>query len=419
MRNRAAVPAIGARKGREAGRHPIVTGLLPVAEAQARLFALATPLRSEGVPLSEAVDRWAAALVDARRNQPAIALSAMDGYALRFAELPGPWTVIGESKAGAGLDRALGPGEAARIFTGAPLPAGADTILIQEEAARAGDRVSLAGEGPSGVGTHVRGRASDFAVGAPLVRAGERWTAARIALAAMGGHGTVPVRCRPRVTLLSTGDELVLPGAPIADSTLPASNAPMLAAMLHHGGAIVRDGGILPDRLEALAAGFAEAARDADLIVTTGGVSVGDHDLVRPALLRAGASLDFWRVAMRPGKPLMAGRLGRAVVLGLPGNPVSAFVTAMVFGQPLVRHLAGDPSPVPVARRGCLLAPLPPTGLRAEYLRARLSGDDVLPLEGQDSAALAALAAADALICRPAGSKAAARGESVDILPIA
>ena len=394
-------------------------GLLSVAEAQARILALGAVMAPEEVPLIEAADRWAAADVLARRDQPAADLSAMDGYALRFADLSGPLTVVGESKAGEGLARGLVQGQAARIFTGAPMPAGADTVLVQEEAARDGDRLRLAGEGPPRIGAHVRRRASDFAAGARLVGTGERWTAARIALAAIGGHGALPVRRRPRVLLLSTGDELVAPGEPTSGVALPASNGPMLHALLRSTPAQVEEGGILPDRLERLVEGFRAAAARADVIVTTGGASVGDHDLVRPALARAGAELDFWRVAMRPGKPLMAGRLGQAVVLGLPGNPVSAFVTALLFLRPLVRHLAGDPRPLPPLSRRPLARALPAAGPRAEYLRARMDGERVAPLDGQDSAALLALAGADALIRRPAHASAVQAGEAVDILEIA
>lgn len=393
--------------------------LLAVAEAQARLLALAPALPVEQAPLVAAAGRWAAADVMALRDQPAADLSAMDGYALRFAELPGPWTVAGESRAGGAPGRPLGPGEAARIFTGAPLPPGADTVLVQEEAARDGAVLRLAGDGPRRRGANVRRQASDFANGARLVAAGERLGPARIALAAIGGHGAVPVRRRPRVALLSTGDELVPPGAPAGGVALPASNGPMLHAILGASAADVRDHGILPDRVEALAAGFAAAARVADVIVTTGGASVGDHDLVRPALAAAGARLDFWRVRMRPGKPLMAGRLGDAAVLGLPGNPVSAFVTAHLFLLPLVAHMAGDPDPLPRREALPLAAAMPPGGDREDYVRAAIEGGAVRPLREQDSAALAALSAADALIVRPARADAASPGESVDIIRLA
>jgi molybdopterin molybdotransferase len=343
----------------------------------------------------------------------------MDGYALRFAELPGPWRVVGESAAGGGLQRSLQPGESARIFTGAPLPDGADTILIQEDAARNDDLLRLAGDGPSHRGVHVRLRASDFATGAPLLDAGVRFTPPRIALAAIGGHGHVSVRRRARVALISTGDELVVPGAPTPGVMLPASNGPMLAAMLDARHVAVTDRGIVRDKVDALAEAFTSTARDADVIVTTGGASVGDHDLVRPALEAAGATLDFWRVAMRPGKPLMAGRLGDAIVLGLPGNPVSAFVTARLFLLPLLRHLGGAASALPEVLRAPLGPGLGATAARADYLRGRIVDGRVRPTGEQDSAALLALAGADVLIVRPPHSPPAEPGEIVEIISLA
>ncbi|NIJ07673.1 molybdopterin molybdotransferase [Sphingomonas vulcanisoli] len=374
--------------------------MLSVGEAQARLLALAAPLPIETVPLVEAAGRWLAAPIEARRTQPAADLSAMDGYAIRFADLPGPWILVGESAAGRGLDRAIEPGEAARIFTGAPLPQGTDTILIQEEAAREGDRLSFSGTVPPPQGNAVRAAGTDFARGVQLLEAGARLSPAAIALAAMGGHGAVPVRRRPRIAILSTGDELVPPGAPTPGAMLPSSNAPMLASLIAKGPGIALDRGIVPDRIEALEQAFAAAAAEADLIVTTGGVSVGDHDLVRPALERAGASLDFWKVAMRPGKPLMAGRLGDAIVLGLPGNPVAAFVTAHLFLLPLAAHLAGAPSPLPKATTMPVIAPLPAIAERTEYLRARIIDGAAHLLASRDSAALFDLVRADALIVR-------------------
>jgi molybdopterin molybdotransferase len=390
--------------------------LLPVAEAQARLLALATLLPVETVPLIQAAGRWATADILARRTQPAADLSMMDGYAIRFADLPGPWQVIGESRAGAGFEGTIERGQAARIFTGAPVPEGADAILVQEEATRDGDALLLAGEGPPVKGSSIRTRGGDFAEGARLVAAGNRLTPGRIAAAAMGGHGALAVRRRPRVTLISTGDELVPPGEAAHGVTLPASNGAMLQALIG-GSADIRDAGIVPDRLEALVAAFRHA--DADIIVTTGGASVGDHDLVRPALAEAGAELDFWRIAMRPGKPLLAGKLGDAIVLGLPGNPVSAFVTAQLFLLPLIAHLGGASAPIPPTEPAILDAALPAVGNRDDYVRATLIGGRVTPLANQDSAALATLAFADALIVRPAGAAAAAVGETVDIFRIA
>lgn len=393
-------------------------GLISVAEAQARLIALATPLPVEQVPLVAACGRWAADAVIAGRTQPFADLSAMDGYAIRFADLPGPFAVIAESAAGAPTPAPIAPGQAMRIFTGAPLPEGADTILVQEDATRDGDTVHLSGDGPARAGRHVRARGSDFAQGDMLIPAGARLGPARIALAAAGGHGTLAVRRKARVALLSTGNELVPPGMPAPAHCLPASNGPMLAALLGGTAADIVDLGIAPDRLDAIVEQIG-AAREADIIISTGGASVGDHDLVRPALEAAGAELDFWRIAMRPGKPVMAGRLGRQIVLGLPGNPVSAFVTACLFARPLVAALGGASDPLPAFRTARLAAPLPANGARAQYLRGRQGDAGVEALDGQDSAALGALASATLLIARAAGAPPARQGDEVEILDIA
>jgi molybdopterin molybdotransferase len=390
--------------------------LLPVAQAQARLFALAAPLPVETVPVAEAAGRWLARDVAALRDQPWADLSAMDGYAVRAADWPGPWRVVGESAAGDAARAAIAPGEAVRIFTGAPVPPGADAILIQENAVRAGDTLHASPD-PLPAGRHVRPAASDFAIGAPLLQAGQRLGPAQVALAVLGGHGALPVRRRLRVALLSTGNELVPPGAPTPAGRLPSSNAPMLAAMLGVLPCEVIDIGIVPDDLDAMAAALARAA-EADIIVSTGGASVGDHDLVRPAFEKAGGSLDFWKIAMRPGKPLMAGRLGKALFLGLPGNPVSAFVTGTLFLLPLVRHLSGAADPLPPTGDAMLAAPLPATADRDDYLRAYRTAGGIVSVTSQDSAATAALAQADCLILRPAGSPAARPGERVTILPL-
>jgi len=392
--------------------------LLAVAEAQARVIALAPALATEMVPLASAAGRWAAETVPALRTQPTAPLSAMDGYAIRFADLPGPWTLAdGEAIPGTRAAIPLAPGLAQRIFTGAPLPPGADTILVQEEAQRSGALLYLRGEGPPRCGAHVRPQGSDFRAGDQLIEAGKRLTPARIALAAVGGHGTLKVRRRPRVALLSTGDELVPPGMPAQGVQLPSSNSPMLAALLSALPVDVDDLGIVRDDLDAITGAFRHAT--ADIIVTTGGASVGDHDLVRPALERAGASLDFWRAAMKPGKPIMAGRLGEAAVLGLPGNPVSAFVTATLFLLPLVRAALGASEPLPRPRSMPLAGAVPATAKRAEYLRAAITEGSAVPLEGQDSAALAMLARADALIVRPPHAAALHAGEMVEILDLA
>lgn len=393
-----------------------MTPLLPVAEAQARLLALGRPLVAHTLPLGEAAGRYAAADLLARRDQPAADLSAMDGYAIRHADLPGPWRVVGESLPGLLPEGAIGPGDAMRIFTGAALPEGADAILIQEEGAREGDALTLTGAGPK-PGQFVRKSGNDFREGSPIVALGDRLTPARIALAVLAGHGSVAVGRTPCVALISTGDELVEPGAPAAGVQLPASNALMLAAMLS-GHAHVADLGIVRDDAAALAAAFG-SARGADIIVTTGGASVGEHDLVKPVLESLGASIDFWKIAMKPGRPLMAGRLGDAVVLALPGNPVSAFVTATLFLLPLVAHLAGSREPLPRRRPARLGCDLPAGDRREEYLRGFWRDGAVFPAPNQDSAALASLAMAELLIVRPPAAPPAKTGEIADIVVIA
>jgi len=391
--------------------------LLSVAEAQARLFAAAPRVGIETRPLASAAGRWLAAPLVARRDQPGADLSAMDGYALRFAELPGPFKVIGESAAGRPFAGTVGAGEAVRIFTGAVMPAGADTVLVQEEARRDGARLWLEGEGPGTQGRHVRRRGQDFAHGQELLPAGARLTPAAIGLAAAAGHGALPVHRPVRVAIAATGDELVPPGAPVSAGQLPEANGAMLAALIADLPADIVPLGILPDRLEALTAAF--AAADADILVTIGGASVGDHDLVRPAIEAAGGAIDFWRIAMRPGKPLLAGRLGAGMVLGLPGNPASAFVTATLFLRPLIAAMAGAADPLPRRRRVRLAAPLPANDAREDYLRGWWQGDGVVAAPKQDSALLATLARATCLIVRPPHAPAAAIGDSAEILDIA
>jgi molybdopterin molybdotransferase len=395
-----------------------MNALLPVEDAQRRLLALAEPVSAETLPIAEAAGRWLSQDLAARRTQPSSNLSAMDGYAVRFAERPGPWTVIGESAAGSPLGRTLAPGEAARIFTGAAMPEGADTVMVQEEAKRDGETLSLDGEGPNEPGSNVRPKGRDFSDGDILLRAGVQITPPVLALAIAGGHGVLPVRRAIRVALISTGDELVSAGQATNAAQIPASNGPMLAAQLAALPIKIDDIGIVPDTHEALAKAL-DAAREADIIVTIGGVSVGDHDLVRPALERAGAAIDFWRIAMKPGKPLLAGKLGDAIIIGLPGNPASAFVTAKLFLEPLIAHLSGAVEALPRFQPAALAEPLPAIGERTEYLRGRWKGGAVNALPQQSSAALAALAEAELLIRRPAGSAAASTGDEVYILPLA
>lgn len=391
--------------------------LLSVAEARSRLFAAAAPVARETVALSEALGRWAAAPIIARRTQPAVDLSAMDGYAIRSGDMPGPWRVIGESAAGRPFARPVGAGEAARIFTGAAMPEGADTVLAQEEARRDGDAVSLRGEGPAVRGRNVRGRGGDFVEGQVLIEPGRRLTPARLALAATGGIARVEVNLPIRVAIAGAGDELVEPGGHIADDRLPESNRLLLRALLADLPVEIIDLGILPDRLEALREAFAEVS--ADLLVTTGGASVGDHDLVRPALEAAGATIDFHRIALRPGKPVMAGRRGDMHILGLPGNPVSAFVTAILFVKPMVAALGGARDPLPPTTQAILGEDVPTNGPRTDYLRAELRDGRAYPAKVQDSAMLLTLSRARCLVVREADAPAASAGDLADILMIA
>ena len=384
-------------------------------EAQARILALREPVTVETVALLDATGRWAASDVTAHRTQPTRDLSAMDGYAIRFGDLPGPWRVVGESAAGAPFCGSIATGQAARIFTGAAVPEGADTIIIQEEVARDRDALALTGEGPPQTGAHIRRTGSDFVTGDRLLAAGDALTPAALALVAMGGHGALEVRRRVRVAIVSTGDELVPPGDDAGEDRLPNSNAPMLAAMLGGLPVEVVELGIVPDNRAALAAAFARAT-DCDILVTSGGASVGDHDLVRPVLLDLGATLDFWKVAMRPGKPLMAGKLGETIVLGLPGNPVSAFVTATLFLLPLVRHLSGARDALPRSISATVSDAMPATGARTDFVRARWEGSALAPLPSTDSGVLSSLAKADALIVRPAGSETLPAGQPVEAI---
>jgi molybdopterin molybdotransferase len=396
-----------------------MTGLLPVEEAQARLLALRDPLPRENIGLSESLGRYLSDDVLAQRDQPAAPLSAMDGYAIRFADLPGPWTVTGEVAAGAAPDRTVGAGEALRIFTGAMVPTGADTVVVQEDVAIEGAHLTLTGDGPGTRARHVRERAADFSSGACLLPAGTRLTPGAIAAAAMSGAGQLVVGKRPSVAIVTTGDELVQPGRPAAPGQIPDSNGVMLAAML--AGDVAET--ILPhhvrDDRTILAKVLKDLARRHDVIVTVGGASVGDHDHVLGALDDAGGSLDFWRIAMRPGKPLIAGTIGDAILLGLPGNPSSAFVTATLFLLPLVRHLAGARDPLPIVHKAPLAEPLPAGGTRRDYLRARLENGQLTPFLGQESGLTLPLASANSLLIRDIGAPARGAGAMADYLVIA
>ena len=392
--------------------------LLPVDEAVARLLSGVEPLPFEHVPLAECLGRVLAGDIAARLTQPPFPASAMDGYAVSAADAVAGarLKVVGMSRAGERFAGALRPGEAVRIFTGAPVPEGADSILIQENAERDGGAISVREAVERS--KHIRPAGLDFRAGEVLLQESRVLDARALALAAAMGHAALPVRRRPRVAVLANGDELVPPGAEPGPDQIVSSNNVGLAAFVRELGGEPIELGIAPDDRDEIGA-FVGRASDADILVIAGGASVGEHDLVQAALGDKGMALDFWRIAMRPGKPLMVGRLGAMRVLGLPGNPVSTLVCSHVFLKPLVRAILGLPTaPDLVAAK--LGAAMGENDNRQDYVRARLKvvdGEHVAtPFGVQDSSMLATLAAADALIVRPIRAPALATGESVPIL---
>jgi molybdopterin molybdotransferase len=391
--------------------------MISLAEAQTRIFALRPALATIDVPLNNAMGCWAAKDICALRTQPARNVSAMDGYAIRFTDGNGPWRVIGESAAGKRFSEKLGPKQAVRIFTGAVLPDGADTIVIQENTQLNGDNLTLIAEVPKAIGQHVRNAGGDFEQDQRLVTSGAKLTGPALALAAMGGHSQITVRHRPHIALLSTGDELVVPGRPCADDQIPSSNGIMLNAMLAEQPVTVQDYGIVRDDLNSLIEIFNQM-QSADIIVTTGGASVGDYDLIIPALKAAGGTVDFWKIAMRPGKPVIVGQLGEAIVLGLPGNPVSAYVTAKLLLIPLIAHLGGAANPLPLRLTAQMGSDLPQNGPRMDHLRARLVKGKLLPVGVNDSSMLAALWQSNALIIRDINAAEVRAGEQVEYYPL-
>ncbi len=396
---------------------------LSVDEALRRILVAVAPTQLESVAIEAAHRRTLAEPLTALLTQPPFDASAMDGYAVRAADvanLPATLAVIGEAGAGHPFAGSVAAGQAVRIFTGAPLPAGADAIVIQENTARDGTKVTVQ-EGRIDTG-HVRPRGFDFREGETLLSAGRRLGPREVALAAAMGHGTLHVRRRPRVAILSTGDELVPPGQRPGPGQIVSSNHLGVAALAEAAGAEAGLLGIARDTRESLDAYFAHA-EDADIIVTIGGASVGDHDLVAPVLEARGMALSFWKIAMRPGKPLMFGRLGQARVLGLPGNPVSSLVCTRVFLVPLIRALLGMPADDAHAVQARAGVALEANGPRQHYMRATSApGSDglavVTPVRSQDSSLLAPLAQADCLLVRPPQAPAVAAGALVPILPL-
>ncbi len=391
--------------------------LLAVDAAQAQLLAAISPLTPETVPLRAAAGRHVTRDYAALRTQPPFDASAMDGYAIRWDDRTGPWTIVGEAAAGRRFEGLVGAGEATRILTGAPLPAGADTVIIQEDVECSGDRLRLTRDGPPFEGAHIRRAGLDFSEGDALLGTGDRLTPARIGLLAASGYGAVDVHRRPIVALLATGNELVPPGMTTGPDQIVSSNGVMLAALFEAAGATVIDAGIARDDPAELGSAIA-ALTHADLIVTIGGASVGDHDLVLPVLRGLGATIDFWRLALRPGKPMLAGRIGATQVVGLPGNPVSAFVCAQLFVLPMLRRWLGDRAPLPRLAQARAAVAMPANGPRQDYLRGSLVDGVVTPAATQDSSMLRTLADANVLIARPPNAAAIDSGGEIRYLSI-
>jgi molybdopterin molybdotransferase len=397
--------------------------MLSVEEARARILAGLAPTAPEVVSLAQAWDRVLAAPVAARLTQPPADVSAMDGYALRAADAAegARLRVVGAAPAGRPFDGTLKWGEAVRLFTGSVIPAGADSVLLQEDAEAESETV-LVRQAPR-AGQHIRRQGQDFGLGDVLLAPGRRLGARDIGLAAAANHPWLTVHRRPRVALLATGDEITMPGEPVAGGGIVSSNSHSLAALMRAAGA---DPVLLPVAADTMAA-MGEAARAAagmDLLVTTGGASVGDHDLVQAGLGAHGFALDFWKIAMRPGKPMIFGRLGAMPVLGLPGNPVSAYVCAVLYLLPALARLAGLPAAAPATEPAVLGGPVRANDHRADHLRATLSRDAegrlvATPFARQDSALLHALAEAGALVLRAPHAPALEAGAPIQIIRLA
>jgi len=394
--------------------------MISVEAARDRVLAGLRPTPAELVALPDAWGRVTATQVIARLTQPPADVSAMDGYALRAADgtAGAILRVIGAAPAGHPFDGQLGPGEAVRLFTGSVVPAGADTILLQEDA--------TAGEGTVRVNEtvrparHIRRAGQDFARGEAVLPQGRRLTVRDIGLAAAANHPWLTVHRRPCIGILATGDEIAMPGEPIPPGGIVSSNSHALAAMVRAAGGTPIVLPVAADTPEAIAA-VADAVAGMDMLVTTGGASVGDHDLVMSGLQARGMTLDFWKIAMRPGKPLLFGALGATPVLGLPGNPVSALICAILFLLPAIQRLSGLPAAAPATVLARLATPLAANDRRADYLRATLAADSAgrlvaTPIASQDSAMLRRLAQADALILRPPQAPALAEGADIPVI---
>lgn len=390
--------------------------MISVAEALDEIFALVAPVDTETVPLTQAAGRMLAAPVTATRAQPPFDSSAMDGYALRSAEVQtgATFTVIGEAAAGLGHAGSVGPGQAVRIFTGAPVPNGADHVVIQEDTARQDDQITLLDT--LGTGANIRPAGGDFGPG-DQISAPHVLTPGDLALAAAMNAPNLTVRRKPIIALLATGDELVMPGEAPGPDQIIASNSFGLKALFEAEGAHIRLLPIARDTHESLSMAF-ELAEGADLLITIGGASVGDYDLVGPVAAELGMKQSFYKVAMRPGKPLMAGKLGDMAVVGLPGNSVSAIVCGHVFIRPAIRAMLGLPAAAMPLITAELSTDLPANGPRAHYMRARLEGGQIRPFDNQDSSLLSVYCQSNALLIRPVADGPRRAGEIVQALAL-
>ncbi|MEM7168927.1 MAG: gephyrin-like molybdotransferase Glp [Pseudomonadota bacterium] len=395
--------------------------MISVDEALERILSAFTPLPAETISIGQAIGRVLAENITARVDQPPHDVSAMDGYAVRAEDLANgsaKLSVIGHAPAGHPCDKVVGPGQAVRLFTGSVVPKGADAIVIQEDTEASGNHVTVNVSVPKG--HYVRPAGLDFRIGTQGAPTGRQLTARDVGLAAAMNVPWVKVRRRPRIAILTTGDEVVLPGEPLGPGQIVASNGLALSAFVTVCGGEPMDLGVAPDQQDRLS-GLMAAAKGADLLLTTGGASVGDHDLIRSTMDQDDRALDFWRIAMRPGKPLIFGRLGTTPLLGLPGNPVSSLVCATIFLRPTMERMMGRDPHGQRDETALLASALPENDQRQDYLRATLSysPDGHLlaePYNRQDSSMLATLSHSDCLIVRPPFAPAVGPGESVKIV---
>jgi molybdopterin molybdotransferase len=395
--------------------------LLPVDDAIAAILKRVPQPDLEAVALGDATGRVLAQPLIATHDQPPFDSSAMDGYAVRAADVTAGrrLRLAGTAQAGARFDGVMQPGEAVRIFTGAPVPAGSDTVIMQEQAVADDGFVSFTAVAKPG--HSVRAQGNDFARGQVLIETGTLLAPMQLSVAAAANAASLTVARRPDITLLATGDELVLPGAELGPDQIVASNSYGLRPLLMPYAQTVTDHGIARDDRDSLRSTLAAIfARAPDIVITTGGASVGDHDIVQEILLEEGVTLDFWRINMRPGKPLMFGTRGKTLVFGLPGNPVSAMVTAVVFIKPALRHWLGYPEPA--HWRLPLAEPTPPNSARRHFMRARLiqtqTGPQLLPIAQTDSGHTSSMAQAQMLIVQPEHDPGQPRGTIVDAIPL-